>query len=414
MCLKRITSMGLFRKIGHWLSMTGRVFRNEWKLVLGDVGVLLFFVGLPLAYPIAYTLVYNPEVVDNIRIAVVDNSRTKESRELVRTVDATPALEVYDYAADLGEAKKMMAETKVFGVLEIPADYARKLGRGEQVHVPFYADMSLLLRFRSEMAALTDVQMKMGTEILPMTIDETPLSALAAGRELTLPVKSESNFLGDTEQGFASFVIPGIIILILQQSLILGICLIGGTSRERRRRNPEGLDPKSVNEAGPWATIWGKALCYTVFYLPLVVYITRIVPEIFSLPHYGSPVQYLLFLLPLLLSSSFLGLTLVYFMKERESAFIIIVFTSVIFLFLSGLTWPRYAMSRFWIWVSDLVPATWGVEGFISINSNGATLAEESTDYIAMWILTVVYMFTAAWVCRKIAVSSRLRALRKE
>ncbi len=394
--------------------MTGRVFRHEWKIVLSDIGVLLFFVVLPLLYPLVYTLVYNPEVVTDVRIAVVDNSRTGESRELARRLDATPAIEVYAYASDLNEAKRMMAEGDVFAILEIPSDYARSLGRGEQAHVPFYADMSLLLRFRSCYAALTDVQMAMSASMLPTIIDSTPLSALAAGRELSLPIKSESNFLGDTEQGFASFVIPGIIILILQQSMVLGICLIGGTSRERRRRNARGIDPEAVQGAGPWATIWGKALCYVVFYIPVTLYVVRVVPEIFSLPHYGAPVEYLLFLFPLLLATAFFGQSLIYFMKERETAFIVIVFTSVIFLFLSGLTWPRYAMSTFWTWVGNLIPATWGVEGFIRINSNGATVGECAKAYTALWILAGVYMLIAAWVCRRIDLSSRIRAARKD
>ena len=38
----------------------GHVFAREFRLIFGDVGVMLFFIALPLAYPIAYTLIYNP------------------------------------------------------------------------------------------------------------------------------------------------------------------------------------------------------------------------------------------------------------------------------------------------------------------------------------------------------------------
>ena len=88
-------------------------------------------------------------------------------------------------------------------------------------------------------------------------------------------------------------------------------------------------------------------------------------------------------------------------MKERESGFILIVFTSVIFLFLSGLTWPRYAMGPLWTWVGNAVPAVWGVEGFIRINSNAASLAEVGRDYIGMWVLAAIYMCTAWLVARR-------------
>ena len=87
----------------------------------------------------------------------------------------------------------------------------------------------------------------------------------------------------------------------------------------------------------------------------------------FSLPHNGATIDYMLFLVPLLLASAMFGQLFSNLCTERESCFIIVVFTSIIFLFLSGLTWPRYAMSKFWLWLADLVPATWGVEGFVRI-----------------------------------------------
>ncbi len=183
--------------------------------------------------------------------------------------------------------------------------------------------------------------------------------------------------------------------------MVLGVTLMGGSSRERRRRNG-GIDPMEVKGASTLAMVWGKALACTVFYIPCTIYILRFIPEMFNLPHYGSPVDYLLFIVPLLLSSAFLGQTLVIFMRDRESPFIVVVFTSVVFLFLSGLTWPRYAMSKLWYWLGNCVPGTWGVEGFIRINSNAASLPEVGTAYFALWLLTAVYMLTACWVTLKI------------
>ena len=115
----------------------------------------------------------------------------------------------------------------------------------------------------------------------------------------------------------------------------------------------------------------------------------------FSLPHVGSPLQYLPFIFPMLLASALFGLIIGRLIKEREMSFIAVVFTSVLFLFISGLTWPRYAMNPFWTFVGDCIPAVSGVEGFIRINSNGASLADNSTPYLRMWLLTGVYFVIA-------------------
>ena len=52
-------------------------------------------------------------------------------------------------------------------------------------------------------------------------------------------------------------------------------------------------------------------------------------------------------------------------------------------------------MNWFWTLMGDCVPATWGVEGFIRINSNGGTLEQNAHPYIMLWILSGVYFIGA-------------------
>ena len=379
--------------VGGWFLAMARVFRREFSLVFSDLGIILFFFVLPLAYPVTYTLIYNPEIVTDLPVAVVDHSRTADSRALVQAASAAPSIQIYAQCADMDEAKELFASNKVFAIIEIPADYARKIGRGEQATVPMYFDVSLLLRYRALLSSVTDLQMKLTQEITGTRLETMGASTL--GIDGGLPVNSHSSFLGDPGQGFASFVMPGVFILILQQSMVLGICMIAGSSKERRRLNG-GIDPRTINGVPASATIWGKALCYMVLYLPSVLYVVKVLPEMFALPHSGAAVDYLLFLVPLMLGSAMFGQALSGLCTERESCFIVVVFTSIIFLFLSGLTWPRYAMNQFWIWLGNLVPATWGVEGFIRINSNAATLAETVHPFHMLWILAAGY-FLVAW-----------------
>lgn len=366
-------------------------FAAEWRIVLRDMGVLIFFLALPIAYPIVYTLVYNPEVLEKLPVAVVDHSRTAESRDLIRKIGATPGVQIYDYCANLQDARRLVDENKVFGILEVEPDYAKEIGRGETGHVMFYCDMSLMFRFRTYAFDLTNVQIAEIGEITKQRVDMIGAESLSTG----MPVNSESHMLGDPEQGFASFVMPGIVVLILQQSLVLGAVMIMGTSRQRRRRNG-GIDPEMPVDSPDYAVVWGKALCYTIFYIVPTLFTLHFIPEIFNLPHIGSPTQYLLLALPFLLASSFFGMSYGAFARNRESAFMLVVVTSVLFLFLSGLTWPRFAMPEVWQIVGDFIPATWAVEAFIQINSNGATLADVAMDYYWLWGLTGAYSILAS------------------
>ena len=377
-----------------WLLEIARIFRHEMSSVFSDVGVIIFFFLLPLAYPIVYSLIYNTEVTREMPVAVVDNSRTALSREFVRHADATEAIKICGYAADMQEARRWMADKKCFAIIEIPSDYTNKLGRAEQPQIQIYYEMSLLLRYRTFSSSVADLQIATGAHLRQMTLDDLGLPSTGGD---TSSVGSVGFALGDTQQGFASFIIPGIVVLILQQSMILGIVLLGGTRAEQRRRLK---GPVPGDACSPSAQIIGKTLCYTIVYLPLTIYILHYVVHFFNYPQEGNMADALLFIVPMLLSSAMLGLTLNIMATERESAFIIVVFTSVAFLFLSGLTWPRYAMNGIYTALGDIIPATWGLEGFVSINSNGSPMALQSTAWHWLWGLTLFYSLTAYLVAR--------------
>lgn len=364
--------------ISKWITSLYLVWRREFRLVFSDAGVLVFFFLLPTLYPLVYTLIYNPEIVRDIPVAVVDNCRTATSREFTRMADATDAIKIIGYASTLHEARQWHAQKACYGILVIPKDYDKNIGRKEQSSVIFYSDMSLLIRYRGFLSAMTDLSLATGSKIRQELYNSD-----------IQPINSSSIILGDTTQGFASFVIPGILVLIIQQSLILGITMLGGGANERRLRN-QGIDPLVV-KAPATATILGKALCYFTIYIPLVIYILYFVPIFFNLPNIGNVTDYFLFIIPLIFSSIFLGMIFQHVVTERESSMLIVVFSSVVFLFLSGLTWPRYAMSKLWVWIGNCIPATWGVEGFIRINSNGATLAQNTHPYVMLWILACCY-----------------------
>lgn len=375
------------------------VYCREFKLVIKDPGIVIFFLFLPLAYPVIYSLIYNPEVVRDVKMVVVDNDRSSISRELVRNLDATQEAWVIGYASDLAEARHAMNSHECFAILEIPDGFGKHIGRGEQANAMMYCDASLLLRYRGFLVATTNVSQEMGAEILAEKINEiAPLAGTIASGDI-MPIENIS--MGNIENGFDSFIMPGVLILILHQCIILASGMAGGAKRERP--GLIGYDPYN-EQPNILMTMAGQMLCYiTILALP-IVYLTHYVPLMFSFPMAGDFPEMMMFLVPMVLACLGMGFMVQGLVWERESVFVIWVVTSVVFLFLSGLTWPRYAMAPFWKALSACVPATWGVEGFIKMNTNGASLAQVSTAYINLWILAAVYLTGAycvqRWVVR--------------
>ena len=65
------------------------IWLEEMKTVVKDEGVLIFFILMPLGYPLLYSWIYNNEVVHEVPVAVVDMSHSKSSREFIQKFNAS-------------------------------------------------------------------------------------------------------------------------------------------------------------------------------------------------------------------------------------------------------------------------------------------------------------------------------------
>ena len=377
---------GFFTSLKNGLADTIRIWRQEYVSVFKDMGAMLFFFVLPFAYPLLYAFIYNPEVVRDVPLAVVDNSRTVLSRELCRRVDASPNTAIVSYCANLDEAKDLMYRRVCHGIMEIPEDFSKKVVQNEQSPVLFYSDMSILINYKNFLATLTEITLDMGKELQ----SEKLVGATAKQIDMaTNPIPGFSIVLYNPTGGFASFLMPALLIVILQQSIILGIGLLAGGRRENRKLSPE------TRQENVWHLLFGKSACYYSLYIMTVMYMLHIIPWLFDYPQLGNQWEIYIFLLPFLLSSIFFGMTLSVLVRERESVFLVIVFTSMVFLFVSGVTWPYDRMPLVWKILGGFIPSTWGVEGFLRLNSEGATMPDVKEEFYSLWGLTLLYFFTA-------------------
>ena len=64
---------------------------------------------------------------------------------------------------------------------------------------------------------------------------------------------------------------------------------------------------------------------------------------------------------------------------------LLVVFTSIPFLFLTGASWPQSSIPGAWQGVSWLIPSTFGVRGYLRIASMGATIDDVLPEVRALW-----------------------------
>lgn len=372
------------------------VWKEEFKNVFKDSGVMIFFLLVPFAYPLVYSLIYNPEVAHEVKMVVVDQSNSAYSRDFIRRVDATPDVRIVNYCPSMDEAQVMLDRKEAYGILLFSSNFSKDLHTGRQATVSLYCDMSLLLYYKAMLLSATEVSLDMGREI---TAHNQPQSTEELSNIQINPVPYESVALFNPANGFASFLIPAVLMLIIQQTLVLGICMLGGTAREQNRFHH--LVPENKRFHGTLRVVLGKSLVYIVIYVVVCLWTLVFIPKIFTFPNVSEPGTLLLFLLPYLSACIFFSMTLSGFMRTRESPMMLFVFMSVILLFISGISWPKDAFPWYWKVISDLFPSTPGIKGYVLIKSCGATLNEVANEYRLLWMQTGFYFITTCLVYRK-------------
>lgn len=371
------------------------IWRQEFRTTFRDQGVLIFFVLVPLVYPLIYSFIYTNETIREVPAVAVDNSRSSLSREYLRKVDASSEVNIVTYCADMEEAKLMLKDRKAYGIIYIPSSFSEDIARGKQTQVSLYCDMSGLLYYKSLLNTNTNVSLDMNADIKMERAGNTT----DRQDEITAyPIEYEDVALYNPTNGFAAFLIPAVLVLIIQQTLLLGIGLSVGTAREHNRF--KDLVPINRHYNGTLRIVLGKGLSYFMVYSLVSVYILCVVPWLFSLNQIALPDVLGLFTLPYLMACIFFAMTASIAIRNRETCMLLFVFTSVPLLFLSGISWPGAAMPAFWKYFSYLFPSTFGINGYVRINSMNATLNEVSFEYRALWLQTGIYFITTCLVYR--------------
>lgn len=382
-----------------WYREIGNIFR--------DKGIMIFILFVPLAYPLLYSYVYTNEVVRDVPVAVVDESGTALSREILRKLDASPDLRVEAYCANMEEAREMVRRRDVYGIVRIPYSFTKELAHGKQAPIGLYCDMSSMLYYKALLLAATNVSLEVNKDIKVTRY----LTGTTARQEeiIKTPIDYDYVSLYNPQSGFAAFLIPPVLMLIIQQTLLLGIGMSMGNSRERHNGSVIPFHPWYKN---PVHIVIGKALPYFMLYVVLAIYMFTFVTNLFTLPKLGHYGTFMAFVVPYLLACIFLAMVLSTFVYRREDSILLLVFLSVPMLFLSGLSWPSSSMPEFWKYVSWLFPSTFGMNGYVRISAMGASLSDIRTEYMALWVQAGIYFLFACWFYRRqlLALSRRFRS----
>ncbi len=369
------------------------ILRNlfgEYRAIFRDKGVLLIFLGGLIIYTMYYPLPYSGEVLKELPVVPVDLDNSALSRKLMNWADAAEQVALVYPTRNLIEARRRVLMGEASGIFLIPEDFEEDILRGEQPAVSVYADASYFLIYRQILTGLysASVTLSAGVEIKRLTAAGYGTQHAMAARD---PVMLDTRPLFNPASGYATYIVPGVLVLIMQQTLLIGIGMLGGTRNERWG----GAGP--VGQESYLAVLIGRGMAYFSIYILYPVFYYLVVFPVFDLPWRADMIDVLIFLTPFVLAVVFLGLALSVFLRSRELSIPVLIFTSLPAVFLMGFAWPAEAIP---VWLRQLalvLPSTPGVLGFIRLNQMEASLQQVRYEWFQLWGLCFLY-FLLAWV----------------
>lgn len=345
-----------------------RLVKRELRLIFSDSGAMLLLLFAMLIYATIYSIAYGAEVVEEVPIVVVDEDNTSASRTIIEGLRAGANTVVAYEAQSVAEAKELFYRRKAFGVVVVPDGFERSLYASQGTTISLILDGSHLLLYRA---------------VLEQTMAE--LLARTNGGAVSL----FSEVLYNRSLGYGSFVMPSIVVLLIQQTLLIGVGMVA--IRRRRHRALMGCKTWFYSV---WQVLSIELTHILIYGVSLTIVLITLWP-IFGFPANGRIGDIVALMLLYIIASSAFAQVVSHLFRRREAPILTLLWSSVPVLLLAGVSYPREA---FPLWLYDLgrlFPSSSAVDGFISLNTMGASLQNIRSEMADVVILAFLYTFVA-------------------
>jgi len=358
-----------------------------FRRILSHRGTLGVLVLGTILYGFFYPTPYLHQVVRDVPVVVVDRDHTPLSRQFSRWLDASEGVAVSARIEDLEVARDAVRKADAGGIVLIPEDFERQVLRREPAYLTTYADGSYLQIYSTVNRSVNTVAATIGAVIArsrpPVTLAGWPLF----------------NPIG----GYATFIVPAVFILVLQQTLLIGVGAL-------RVAEP---DTGGEDRAPVWAVLGGKSVALVLLYLLHAAFLFLAAFRIYDLPFRGALLTTTVFLIPFIIATTLLGIAIAELFERSDSPIVAYALFTIPALMLSGVSFPVEAQAGWVRALATVLPSTFGIRGFTQVGEMGATLGEASHPWIALWVQALVYGTIAAWLMYRRRAAPRAESLER-
>ncbi|WP_250504770.1 ABC transporter permease [Caballeronia sp. AZ7_KS35] len=323
-----------------------------WSIVLKELLQLrrdritfAMIVGLPVVQLALFGFAINTDP-KHLPTAVILADQSPFSRSFVAAMENSEYFRIVDTLQTEEEGRRALAEGRVQFVLTVPADFSRKLLRGERPALLVEADATDPTATGTAIGALPNL-------IQPVADKDItgPLAHLnGTPNAFSVQVQRLYNPEGITQYN----VVPGLMGIILTMTMVMMTGL--AITRERERGTMENLLATPVL---PIEVMTGKIVPYVAIGLVQVSIILAACGYVFNVPFEGSVLAIYLTSLLFIAANLTVGITLSSLAQNQLQAVQLTFFYFLPSMLLSGFMFPFAGMPRWAQWIGNVLPLTY-------------------------------------------------------
>ena len=350
-----------------------------------DRFTLAMMIGIPMIQIALFGFAIQTEV-RHLPLAVLDQSRTAQSRALVNAMVNTGNFDLAAQVTDRDMLKSMIESGKVSAGLIIPPDFAHDLKRRREASAQVIIDAADPLSSSAAISA--------GAQI--GALQSRALMVAATGGiglpSIDIRVRPWYN------PGLRSsvYIVPGIIGVLLSMTMVIIASI--AVVRERERGTLEQLIVTPISRT---SLMLGKIIPFLLVGYVQVTVILLVGRLLFRVPIEGSLVALYVGTFPFVVASLGVGLLVSTVVRNQAQAMQLGFFYLLPNILLSGFMFPRAAMPEAAQWVGAALPLTYFLRILRGILLKGVGLSQLLPELGALTAFAVVLISLAVFRFQK-------------
>lgn len=353
----------------------------ECKAILADKAIVMTLFGGVLFYSVLYPLPYLNQVPTEQQVVVVDHDNSSLSRLVTRHADASAKIKILANVNSIDQAQTWIDQGKAHGLLVIPANFRRDLLLGKGATLSYGGDASYFLIYSAVAEGLVSAGIDASKQVQLIGLlarGQNPQLALQAVNSVNINSVPAFN----PSLGYTPYVVPGLFLLILHQTLLIGTGILGA-GQWRKSGYWQQVRPVTLVLARLSVFMMIYAL-FSSFYLGFCFYWYKVSVV-------ATVVEVGLFMLPFLLATGSLGIYLSSLFNRRELPTQLYLLVSMPILFVSGFVWPIALIPEPLVLASQVIPAVPAIMGMLELNQLGAGWSAVMPKWLQLWGLFAVF-----------------------